>query len=65
MKLSLVKVTNKSTNKSEYFGINDKHYDAMLASSGSNLDLEYCWHWLGDIHISEEILNEERFFFKE
>jgi hypothetical protein len=65
MELNLVKVTDLKTNKSSYYAVNDKHYDAMLAGGGSNLDLEYSWDWLGDVIITEEILNEEGLFYKD
>jgi hypothetical protein len=59
MELSLVVVIDKKTNKGRYYAVNNKHYDAMLASGGSSLDDEYEWKWLGDVNISEEILQEE------
>ncbi len=65
MELSLVSVKNKKTGKLSYFGVNDRHYDAMLACGGSSIELEYEWEWLGDIVIEEEILNEQGYFFKE
>lgn len=65
LELSLVKVLNKKTGQIQYFGVNDKHYDAMLACGGSNLDLEYDWAWLGSVNISEEILNEQGYFYKD
>lgn len=66
MELSLVKIVDKNNPKSppRYFGVNDKHYDAMLSSGGSNLDIEYEWYWLGDVNISEEILNEQGYYCK-
>lgn len=65
MELSLVKITNKKTNKVSYSAVNDRHYDGMLACGGSNLELEYDWDWLGDVEIDEQILNEQGWFFKD
>lgn len=65
MELSLVCIKNKLTGKLQYFGVNDRHYDAMLASGGSSLEDEFEWDWLGDINISEEILNEQGYFYKD
>lgn len=65
MTLNLVSIKEKATGKVRYYGVNDKHYDAMLATGGSNLDLEYDWNWLGDVEISEEILTEENHPFVE
>lgn len=65
MELSLVVIKNKITGKSTYHAVNDKHYDAMLASGGSDLEEVYDWHWMGDVEISEEILNEQGFFWKD
>lgn len=64
MELSLIRLTNKKTNKTTYHAVNDKHYDGMLASGGSNLDLEYEWAWIGDVEISEDVLNEQGYFIK-
>lgn len=63
MELSLVVVKNKLTGKSTFHAVNDKHYDAMLASGGSVIDEEYEWDWLGSVEISEEILNEQGFYW--
>lgn len=65
MELSLVVITDKKTGRKSYFGVNDKHYDAMLACGGSVLDEISSWDWLGDINISEEILNEQGYFYRE
>lgn len=52
--LNLVCITNRLTGKKQYFGVNDKHYDAMLA-----VEIEgYSWEWLGDVIIEEDILEE-------
>lgn len=58
LELSLVCVTDKITGKKQYFGVNDKHYDAMLATGGSVLDTLYEWDWLGEVIIQEDILKE-------
>ena len=58
MILNLVRIKNKVSGAIEYFGINDKHYDAMLASGGSNLDLTYEWELLGDVVIENHNLLE-------
>jgi len=64
--LSLVKITNKLTGKVTYCGVNDKHYDGMLASGGCwELEKEWEWTWLGDVSISLEILGEEGFTIPE
>jgi hypothetical protein len=62
MELNLVSVKNKTTGKVAYYGVDDRHYDAMLASGGSNLDDEFEWNWLGQVEVSEEILGEEGYF---
>lgn len=60
LELNLVAIKNKQTHKIQYFAVNDKHYDGMLAGSGSSIDLEYEWNWLGSVFISDEILTEEQ-----
>ena len=57
MNLNLVWVLDKATGKKSYFGVNDKHFDGMLASG----DIDgYEWGWEGlEVTISEEILYEE------
>lgn len=65
MELSLIVIKNKKTGESTYHALNDKHYDAMLATGGSNFDLEYEWAWMGSVLIPEEVLNEQGFFWKE
>lgn len=57
--LNLVCITDKKTGKKSYFGVNDKHYDAMLACEGSSLEESSSWEWLGDVTIEEHILAEE------
>lgn len=64
MQLYLVKIRDKTTKKVSYHAVNDKHYDAMLAGGGSNLDDLYSWEWLGDVEISDEILNEEGYCYE-
>lgn len=59
MELNLIQIKNKKTGQTTYHGVNDNHYDAMLASGGSNLDDLYEWSWLGDVVISEDVLFEE------
>lgn len=59
--LNLVSITTKSDNSTRYYGVNDKHYDGMLATGGSILDDQYSWRYLGDVMIEEQILNEEGF----
>lgn len=63
MELNLVKIINKKTKRVMYFGVNDRHYDGMLATGGSNLDDLHEWNWLGDVTISEKILNEQGYFW--
>lgn len=59
MELSLVAVKDETTGRVTYFGVNDKHYDAMLCG-----ELEgFSWRWLGQIIIEEEILNEEGYYY--
>lgn len=58
LELNLVCVFNKKENTKQYFAVNDKHYDAMLASG----DIDgYEWKWLGNVIIEEQILFEEGF----
>ena len=65
MELNLIKVTNKKTGQLRYYAINDKHYDAMLGTGGSNFDLEYEWDWLGDVDICEDSLETKGYFYKD
>lgn len=65
MELNLVSVLNKETNKVTYHAVNDRHYDGMLAAGGSEFEDKHPWDWLGDVEISEEILNEQGYFYKE
>ena len=66
MELNLVSVLDKETNRVTYHAVNDKHYDGMLASGGCwELEKRYDWDWLGDVEISEEILNEQGYFYKD
>lgn len=65
MTLNLVKILDKKTGTSSYHAVNDLHYNAMLAGGGSYYDDIYSWEWLGDIEISEEVLNEEGLFYKD
>lgn len=64
MELSLVQIKDKQTGKITYYGVNDKHYDAMLASGGSDLDDQFEWNWLGDVCVDEQILMEEGYIHK-
>lgn len=61
LELSLVWVLDKKTGIKRYYGVNNKHYDAMLCGEIEGLD----WGWLGDVLISEEILNEQGLFYKD
>lgn len=65
MQLSLVKITHRATGKVTYYAVNDKHYDAMLACGGSSLEDEYLWEWIGDVEVSQEVLNEQGYFHKD
>ncbi len=61
MELDLVKIVNKKTKGVTYHAVNDKHYNAMLAGAGSNLDDLYDWQYVGSVEIEDEILEEEGF----
>ncbi len=63
MELSLVWVLNKKTGKKQYFGVNDKHYDAMLVGGCWEIEKDYEWGWLGDINIEDDILKEEGYYY--
>ena len=54
--LDLVEVTELATGKKTYFGVNDRHYDAMLAGEIEG----YSWRPLGEVTVEEHILQEER-----
>lgn len=60
LELSLVEVTNLTTNRKSYFGVNDRHYDAMLAGEIEG----FSWKWLGDVLVEEAILQEEGLMWK-
>ncbi len=62
MELNLISIKDLKTGRITYHAVNDKHYDGILATGGSNFDLSYEWKYLGDISITEEILNEEKWF---
>lgn len=64
MELSLVQIKDKQTGKVTYYGVNDKHYDGMLATGGSILDDQYEWKWLGDVVVDEQVLIEEGYIHK-
>ena len=59
--LSLIKIIDKN-GKVSYHAVNDRHYDAMLASPLNEQEFG-TWEWLGDVHITEEILNEQGLYF--
>lgn len=60
MELSLIKYTHPD-GRITYHAVNDRHYDAMLASPLD--ETKYgTWDWLGDVIIDEEILNEQGYF---
>ncbi len=61
MELSLVWVLNQSTGRKQYFAVNDRHYDAMLAGEIDG----YEWGWLGDVTIEEHVLNEQNYYYKD
>ena len=65
MELDLVEITTLATGEKRYFAVNDRHYDAMLACGGSDLDLVYSWRRLGTVVIEEEILHEEGWQWRE
>lgn len=66
MELNLVWVKDKETGRTTYFAVNDKHYDAMLACGGCwEIEKRSEWGWLGSVEITEEILNEQGYYFKE
>lgn len=66
MELELVAVTNKNTGVVQYYAVNDQHYDGMLASGGCHeLEKDYDWKPLGIVRITEEILNEQGYFWKD
>lgn len=62
MILNLVSIKDKRTGKITYYAVNNKHYDIMLDSGGCNFDLTHEWGWLGDVNISEQVLNEEGYW---
>lgn len=64
MILNLVMIKD-SFGKKEYFAVNDKHYDAMLACGGTSLDYTHSWEYLGDIEISGVILEEEGYKYEQ
>ncbi len=61
MELELVWVRELPDGRKNYFAVNDKHYDAMLAGEIQG------WEWdrVGTVSISEEILNEQGYFYKD
>ena len=65
MELDLIIYTD-AEGKKTYHAVNDKHYEAMGAC-GHGLDesIYGSWDWLGDVQISEEILNEQGYYYKE
>lgn len=66
MELSLIKITNKHTKAVTYRALNDRHYDAYLATGGCwEFEKDYEWVYLSDVEISEEILNEQGWFLKD
>ncbi len=64
LNLHLVRIINKEDNSTNYFGVNDKHLDAMLNSGGTDLDLIFYWGLEGKVNISEDILNEQGYYRK-
>jgi hypothetical protein len=65
MILNLVKIKNIKTNTVSYHAVNELHYNSMLACGGTSYELEFEWEYMGDVEISEEILNEEGVFYKD
>lgn len=63
MELSLIKYIHPD-GKIQYFTVNDKHYDGMLASQLDEAKYGK-WEWLGDVIIDEEILNEQGYFWQD
>lgn len=59
MELSLVCILDEKTKVKTYHAVNDYHYDGMLAGEIQGLS----WSWLGQVYITEEILNEEGFYY--
>jgi hypothetical protein len=52
VELNLVAITERATGKTTYHAVDDRSYDAMLATGGSDLDMQYDWKYLGPVHVS-------------
>lgn len=56
LELNLVCVIDTKDGSKQYFGVNDKHFDAMLAAGTVD---GYEWNWVGEVFISSDILFEQ------
>lgn len=65
LELDLVSIKNRKTGLKQCYGLNESHYNGMLASGGSAFDYEYSWEYLGSVVIGDDILNECGYFYKD
>ena len=63
MELNLIKYI-RPDGKIQYFAVNDRHYDGMLAAPLDETEFGK-WDWLGDVIIEEDILNEQGYFWQD